>query len=68
MRQPPGYEDKNAPHHLCKLDKALYGIKQDIIIASTSDSFTSTLIKKLNQEFSLKDLDNLHYFLRIEVK
>jgi hypothetical protein len=68
MRQPPGYEDKNAPHHLCKLDKALYGLKQDIIIASTSDSFTSTLIKKLNREFSLKDLDNLHYFLRIEVK
>jgi hypothetical protein len=93
MRQPPGYEDKDAPHHLCKLDKALYGLKQapsvwysklsaklnslgfvaskadrslfsyskgpcivyllvyvdDIIIASTSDSFTNTLIKKLSQ-------------------
>jgi hypothetical protein len=93
MWQPPGYEDKDAPHHLCKLDKALYGLKQapsvwysklsaklnslgfvaskadrslfsyskgpcivyllvyvdDIIIASTSDSFTNTLIKKLSQ-------------------
>jgi hypothetical protein len=112
MWQPQGYEDKNAPHHLCKLDKALYGLKEDphvwysmlsakllkslgfvaskadnslfsyskgpctififmsvddIIIDSTSDSFTNTLIKKLDQEFALKDLHDL-YFLVIEVK
>jgi histone deacetylase 1/2 len=23
MRQPPGFENKNAPFHVCKLDKAL---------------------------------------------
>jgi hypothetical protein len=28
MRQPPGFENKNAPFHMCKLDKALYGLKQ----------------------------------------
>uniref|UniRef100_A0A8R7JUR9 Reverse transcriptase Ty1/copia-type domain-containing protein n=1 Tax=Triticum urartu TaxID=4572 RepID=A0A8R7JUR9_TRIUA len=28
MKQPPGFEDKNAPFHVCKLDKALYGLKQ----------------------------------------
>ena len=28
MRQPPGFEDKNAPSYVCKLDKALYGLKQ----------------------------------------
>jgi hypothetical protein len=28
MRQPPGYEDKCALHHICKLDKAIYGFKQ----------------------------------------
>jgi histone deacetylase 1/2 len=28
MRQPPGYEDKAHPNYVCKLDKALYGIKQ----------------------------------------
>jgi hypothetical protein len=28
MRQPPGYEDSKYPEAVCKLDKALYGIKQ----------------------------------------
>ena len=28
MCQPPGFEDVNAPHHVCRLDKAIYGLKQ----------------------------------------
>jgi hypothetical protein len=28
MQQAPGYEDANAPRHISKLDKALYGFKQ----------------------------------------
>ena len=27
MRQPPGYENISTPHYICKLDKALYGLK-----------------------------------------
>ena len=27
MKQPPGFEDKDAPSYVCKLDKALYGLK-----------------------------------------
>jgi hypothetical protein len=27
MRQLPGYEDKNNPSYVCKLDKAIYGLK-----------------------------------------
>jgi len=27
MHQPPGYADKTHPNHVCKLDKALYGLK-----------------------------------------
>jgi hypothetical protein len=27
MHQPPGYENKNMPNYVCKLDKSLYGLK-----------------------------------------
>jgi hypothetical protein len=28
MKQPPGYEDQSHPNYVCKLDKALYELKQ----------------------------------------
>jgi histone deacetylase 1/2 len=28
MKQPPGYGKSNAPHHVCRLDKSLYELKQ----------------------------------------
>jgi hypothetical protein len=39
----------------------------DIIVASSSLSTTAELLRNLQQEFALKDLGPLHYFLGIEV-
>jgi hypothetical protein len=39
----------------------------DIIVASSSQGVTTQLLHKLGQEFALKDLGKLHYFLGIEV-
>jgi histone deacetylase 1/2 len=40
----------------------------DIIVASSSQVATDTLLKDLETEFALKDLGALHYFLGIQVK
>jgi hypothetical protein len=39
----------------------------DIIVASSNQKVTEGLLCQVNQEFALKDLGNLHYFLSIEV-
>jgi histone deacetylase 1/2 len=40
----------------------------DIIVASSSDKATTTLLQDLKGEFVVKDLGELQYFLGIEVK
>jgi histone deacetylase 1/2 len=111
MRQPPGFEDPACPHHLCRLVKAIYGLKHapcawharlasvlrqhgflestadtslfvlqrpgltiyllvyvdDIIVLSSSSQAIDRLVAGLCQEFAVKDLGALHYFLGIEV-
>jgi hypothetical protein len=111
LRQPPRHEDKSRPNYVCKLEKALYRLKQaprawysklssklvelgfkasktdtslfylntsklvmfilvyvdDIIVVSSKPYATLALLNKLKDEFALKDLGNLHYFLEIEV-
>jgi histone deacetylase 1/2 len=39
----------------------------DIIVASSSQAATTALLRDLEQDFALKDLGNLHYFLGIEI-
>jgi histone deacetylase 1/2 len=40
----------------------------DIIVASSSQKATDKLLKDLQDDFALKDLGDLHYFLGIEVR
>jgi hypothetical protein len=39
----------------------------DIIVASSTENATTALLKDLKEDFALKDLGELHYFLGIEV-
>jgi histone deacetylase 1/2 len=40
----------------------------DIIVSSSSDQAISALLRDLGEDFALKDLGDLHFFLGIEVK
>lgn len=40
----------------------------DIIVASSSSNATNALLKKLKEDFVIKYLGDMHYFLGIEVK
>jgi histone deacetylase 1/2 len=40
----------------------------DIIVASSSQEATESLLRDLGRDFALKDLGDLHYFLGIQVK
>jgi hypothetical protein len=39
-----------------------------IIVASSKSQAVTNLLKRLSDDFALKDLGDLHYFLGIEVK
>ena len=112
MEQPPGFRDSSHPTHVCRLHKAIYGLKQapwawfqkfsgfllhygfvwsgadrgmfvfrssigimillvyvdDIILTGSSSSLLHSFIRVLSQQFAMKDLGELHYFLGIEAK
>ena len=40
----------------------------DVLLTGNDDDFVQSLIEKLGQEFAIKDLGSLHYFLGVEVK
>ena len=52
MQQPPGYVDHQFPHHVCRLNKSLYGLKQ--ALRAWFDRFHSQLLH-LGFEASIAD-------------
>lgn len=110
MSQPPGFIDADKPHHVCRLRKAIYGLKQalrawyvelqtfllnsgfinsvsdtslfiqtkgtsivyilvyvdDILVTGNSTTLIQQTLTALAQRFSVKEHEELHYFLGIE--
>jgi hypothetical protein len=44
MRQPPGYESNDHLDFVCKLDKAIYGLKQGPRVSRCMCSSTLTIL------------------------
>ncbi|OMO62973.1 Reverse transcriptase, RNA-dependent DNA polymerase [Corchorus capsularis] len=65
MKQPPVFVDRARPNYVCKLQKALYGVKQAL---RACDEFLKKFSAALSSKFSLKDLGHLNYFLGVEVE
>lgn len=58
MCQPPGYEDSLRSHYVCKLNKAIYGLKQ--APKAQNDELKSSL---LGSDFVLSRLDTFLFYL-----
>uniref|UniRef100_A0A2N9IWM2 Integrase catalytic domain-containing protein n=1 Tax=Fagus sylvatica TaxID=28930 RepID=A0A2N9IWM2_FAGSY len=76
MQPPPGYPDSQ--NQVCRLRRALYGLKQaprawfakfSSVVAQQGDDTAGIcdLQKFLSQQFEMKDLGTLSYFLGLEV-
>ncbi|KAH9684881.1 retrovirus-related pol polyprotein from transposon RE1 [Citrus sinensis] len=61
MAQPEDFVNSQKPQHICKLRKAIYGLKQQELAR------VQQVIQDMQHTFALKDLGELSYFLGIEV-
>nr|GEU29534.1 uncharacterized mitochondrial protein AtMg00810-like [Tanacetum cinerariifolium] len=83
VKQPPGFESSEFPDYVCKLDKALYRLKQaprygdvflvqvyvdDIIFGSTSYKLCKQFEKLMTKKFEMSMMGELTYFLRLQIK
>ncbi|RVW64704.1 Retrovirus-related Pol polyprotein from transposon RE1 [Vitis vinifera] len=64
MSPPPGFEESFGVGKVCKLKKSLYGLKQSP--RAWFECFGKKLKGKLAEEFEIKDLGALKYFLGME--
>ncbi|GJS77860.1 ribonuclease H-like domain-containing protein [Tanacetum coccineum] len=74
MHQPPGFVDPNKPDYVCHLQRSLYGLKKALRAwfqrfasyatrVASSLAFLQRIIASLHNEFAMKDLGSLNYFL-----
>ncbi|KAG6423270.1 hypothetical protein SASPL_113661 [Salvia splendens] len=67
MEQPPGFIDPQFPNHVCRLKKAIYGLKQASLAWYQRLNDLKSFISRLHQEFAITDLGKLGYFFGLEV-
>ncbi|GJZ55884.1 ribonuclease H-like domain-containing protein [Tanacetum coccineum] len=73
MHQPPRFWDSVHPDYVCLLQRQgtdtayLLLYVDDIVLISSSKSSLQQIIRSLHQEFAMKDLGPLNYFLGISV-
>ncbi|GKV37533.1 hypothetical protein SLEP1_g45555 [Rubroshorea leprosula] len=67
MTQPLGFVDPQYLEYVCCLHCSIYGLKQaPRAWFDSTDELLQQIISNLSEEFALKDLRPLHYFLGIE--
>jgi hypothetical protein len=59
MCQPSGYKDRNRPNYICKLDKALYELKQ-----APRTWYARLSVKLLQLGFNISKADNSQFYLQ----
>ncbi|RDX86324.1 hypothetical protein CR513_32357, partial [Mucuna pruriens] len=79
VKQPPSFEDTKDPHHVFKLKKTVYGLKQaphawydilrnDIIFCATNEYLCKNFSDLMQREFEMSMIGELKFFLGLQVK
>ncbi|XP_071680324.1 uncharacterized protein [Lolium perenne] len=68
MKQPPGSDASLFIYRKSHVTIFMLIYVDDIIVASSSQAATDALLRDLRQEFALKDLGDLSFFLGVEVQ
>ncbi|GKB63444.1 retrovirus-related pol polyprotein from transposon TNT 1-94 [Tanacetum coccineum] len=68
VKQPLGFESNEFPNHVCKMEKAHYGLKQVPRAWSTSTKLCKQFAKLMTQRYEMSMMGVLTYFLGFQIK